>query len=131
LDYTIIRPGGLKDGPPSGNIVFGKADTIFNGAISRTQVSRDRERDGVNSVVYQSKIIIMTKIISSFLPPLVGNANTTILLPRRLQSHSQSPQVAEVAAESIFSSSASNKIVEIIAKDLAPALTIEEGLKSI
>lgn len=24
IDYTIIRPGGLKNDPPSGNIVLGK-----------------------------------------------------------------------------------------------------------
>jgi len=39
LDFTIVRPGGLKNDPPSGEIVFGSQDTIFGGGISRDQVA--------------------------------------------------------------------------------------------
>ncbi|CAM9827074.1 unnamed protein product [Phaeothamnion confervicola] len=40
LDWTIVRPGGLKNSPPVGNIVFASRDTLFSGAISREQVAR-------------------------------------------------------------------------------------------
>lgn len=39
LDYTIVRPGGLKEAAPGGQIRYGKADTIFGGAISRYSVA--------------------------------------------------------------------------------------------
>jgi uncharacterized protein YbjT (DUF2867 family) len=39
LDYTIVRPGGLKEAAPEGQIRYGKADTIFGGAISRYSVA--------------------------------------------------------------------------------------------
>lgn len=39
LDYTIVRPGGLKEAAPEGQIKFGKADSIFGGSISRYSVA--------------------------------------------------------------------------------------------
>lgn len=39
LDYTIVRPGGLKEAAPEGQIRYGKADTIFGGSISRYSVA--------------------------------------------------------------------------------------------
>jgi hypothetical protein len=39
VDYTIVRPGGLSNDPPSGNLVFGSEDTLFGGRISRDLVS--------------------------------------------------------------------------------------------
>lgn len=39
LDYTIVRPGGLKESPPEGNIRYGKEDTLFGGSISRYSVA--------------------------------------------------------------------------------------------
>ncbi|XP_031391714.1 uncharacterized protein At2g34460, chloroplastic-like [Punica granatum] len=39
INYTIIRPVGLRDDPPSGNIVMGPEDTLFKGSISRDQVA--------------------------------------------------------------------------------------------
>ncbi|KAL9242644.1 hypothetical protein vseg_016627 [Gypsophila vaccaria] len=39
IDYTIIRPGGLKNDPPSGNIVMEREDTLSGGSISRDQVA--------------------------------------------------------------------------------------------
>ncbi|KAJ9558083.1 hypothetical protein OSB04_012697 [Centaurea solstitialis] len=39
IDYTIIRPGGLKNDPPTGNIVMEPEDTLSEGSISRDQVA--------------------------------------------------------------------------------------------
>jgi len=39
LDYTIVRPGGLDEGPAGGEVVVGAEDTVFDGAISREQVA--------------------------------------------------------------------------------------------
>ncbi|KAF9590067.1 hypothetical protein IFM89_030379 [Coptis chinensis] len=40
INYTIIRPGALKNDPPSGNIIMEPEDTIISGeAISRDQVA--------------------------------------------------------------------------------------------
>jgi hypothetical protein len=40
MDYTIIRPGGLKDDTPAVPILYGSADTLFGGSISRDQVAQ-------------------------------------------------------------------------------------------
>ncbi|XP_073307331.1 uncharacterized protein At2g34460, chloroplastic-like isoform X1 [Primulina huaijiensis] len=39
INYTIIRPGGLKNDPPKGNIVMEQEDTLSAGTISRDQVA--------------------------------------------------------------------------------------------
>jgi nucleoside-diphosphate-sugar epimerase len=39
LDWTIVRPGGLREGPSVGNIVYGPADSLFGGSIAREQVA--------------------------------------------------------------------------------------------
>lgn len=39
LDWTIVRPGGLREAPREGNIVYGKANTLFGGAVSRDFVA--------------------------------------------------------------------------------------------
>ncbi|KAA8514949.1 hypothetical protein F0562_018264 [Nyssa sinensis] len=39
INYTIIRPGGLKNDPPTGNIVMEPEDTLYEGSISRDQVA--------------------------------------------------------------------------------------------
>lgn len=39
INYTIIRPGGLKNDPPAGNIVMEPEDTLYGGSISRDQVA--------------------------------------------------------------------------------------------
>ncbi|XP_047315274.1 uncharacterized protein At2g34460, chloroplastic [Impatiens glandulifera] len=39
INYTIVRPGGLKNDPPVGNIVMEPEDTLFTGSISRDQVA--------------------------------------------------------------------------------------------
>jgi len=39
LDYTIVRPGGLKATPPAGNLVVAKEDTLSSGEVSRDLVA--------------------------------------------------------------------------------------------
>ncbi|KAH7351606.1 hypothetical protein KP509_19G005700 [Ceratopteris richardii] len=39
INYTIIRPGGLTNNPPSGNIVMTQEDTLYEGSISRDAVA--------------------------------------------------------------------------------------------
>jgi len=39
LDYTIVRPGGLKATPPSGTLIVSKEDTLNSGEISRDLVA--------------------------------------------------------------------------------------------
>ncbi|GMH01496.1 hypothetical protein Nepgr_003335 [Nepenthes gracilis] len=39
INYTIIRPGGLRNEPPSGNIVMEPEDTLYEGSVSRDQVA--------------------------------------------------------------------------------------------
>ena len=40
MKYTVIRPGGLTDNEPSIPILYGAADTLFGGSITRQQVGR-------------------------------------------------------------------------------------------
>jgi uncharacterized protein YbjT (DUF2867 family) len=40
LTYTIVRPGGLKNTDDHLPIVMSRADTLFEGSISRTQVAQ-------------------------------------------------------------------------------------------
>merc|ERR1712037_176419 len=39
LDYTIVRPGGLKAKPPTGGLIISKEDTLNAGEISRELVA--------------------------------------------------------------------------------------------
>jgi uncharacterized protein YbjT (DUF2867 family) len=39
LDYTIVRPGGLKAKPPSGELIIAKEDTLNSGEVSRDLVA--------------------------------------------------------------------------------------------
>ncbi len=39
LNYTIVRPGGLKNDEVSGTLVMSKADTLFEGSIPRQKVA--------------------------------------------------------------------------------------------
>jgi uncharacterized protein YbjT (DUF2867 family) len=40
LDYTIVRPGGLKNTEDELPLVMSKADTLFEGSIPRTKVAQ-------------------------------------------------------------------------------------------
>lgn len=39
IDYTIVRPGGLKAKPPTGALLIQKEDTLNTGEISRDLVA--------------------------------------------------------------------------------------------
>ena len=39
MDYTIVRPGGLKAKPPSGELIIAKEDTLNSGEVSRDLVA--------------------------------------------------------------------------------------------
>mmetsp|Transcript_55996 Transcript_55996/g.112217 ORF Transcript_55996/g.112217 Transcript_55996/m.112217 type:complete len:292 (+) Transcript_55996:58-933(+) len=39
LDYTIVRPGGLKASPPSGKLVVAQGNTLNSGEVSRDLVA--------------------------------------------------------------------------------------------
>jgi len=39
IDYTIVRPGGLKATPPTGALVVSAEDTLNSGEISRDLVA--------------------------------------------------------------------------------------------
>lgn len=39
IPYTIVRPGGLKNDPPTLPLVMAPADTLFEGSLSRQQVA--------------------------------------------------------------------------------------------
>uniref|UniRef100_A0ACD5WWM1 Uncharacterized protein n=1 Tax=Avena sativa TaxID=4498 RepID=A0ACD5WWM1_AVESA len=39
INYTIVRPGGLTEQPPTGSIVIEPEDTLYEGSISRDQVA--------------------------------------------------------------------------------------------
>jgi uncharacterized protein YbjT (DUF2867 family) len=40
LDYTIVRPGGLKNDDTAGPLVMSKANTLFEGSIPRQKVAQ-------------------------------------------------------------------------------------------
>lgn len=39
INYTIVRPGGLREDVPTGNIVMEPEDTLYEGSITRDQVA--------------------------------------------------------------------------------------------
>jgi uncharacterized protein YbjT (DUF2867 family) len=39
IDYTIVRPGGLKAKPPSGALIISGEDTLNSGEVSRDLVA--------------------------------------------------------------------------------------------
>ena len=40
IDYTIVRPGGLKDEDNSDSIIMSEADSLFDGSIPRPKVAQ-------------------------------------------------------------------------------------------
>lgn len=40
LDYTIVRPGGLKDSPPQAGAIITKEDVLLSGEVSRDLVAQ-------------------------------------------------------------------------------------------
>ncbi|KAK9153280.1 hypothetical protein Sjap_000760 [Stephania japonica] len=60
INYTIIRPGGLKNDPPSGNIVMEPEDTLYEGSISRDQVAEV----AVGALVHPESSFKVVEIVS-------------------------------------------------------------------
>lgn len=56
LNYTIVRPGGLKNEENSDNIVMSGADTLFDGSIPRTKVAKVCV-EALNRPAARSKIV--------------------------------------------------------------------------
>lgn len=60
INYTIVRPGGLREDPPSGNIVMEPEDKLFEGSISRDQVALV----AVESLLYPEASYKVVEIVS-------------------------------------------------------------------
>ncbi|XP_050232463.1 uncharacterized protein At2g34460, chloroplastic [Mercurialis annua] len=60
INYTIIRPGGLKNDPPSGNVVMEPEDTLYEGSISRDLVAEV----AVESLVHPESFYKVVEIVS-------------------------------------------------------------------
>ncbi|CAL5198689.1 unnamed protein product [Lathyrus oleraceus] len=60
INYTIIRPGGLKNDPPTGNIVMEPEDTLYEGSISRDQVAEV----AVESLAYPESSYKVVEIVA-------------------------------------------------------------------
>ncbi|KAL1366350.1 hypothetical protein HN51_014188 [Arachis hypogaea] len=60
INYTIIRPGGLKNDPPSGNVVMEPEDTLSEGSISRDQVAEV----AVEALVYPEASYKVVEIVA-------------------------------------------------------------------
>lgn len=60
IDFTIVRPGGLRNDPPSGNIVMQAEDTLFEGSISRDQVAEV----AVEALLYPEASYKVVEIVS-------------------------------------------------------------------
>lgn len=60
INYTIIRPGGLRNDPPTGNVVMEPEDTLIEGSISRDQVAEV----AVESLVHPESCFKVVEIVS-------------------------------------------------------------------
>ncbi|KAL1081891.1 hypothetical protein V6Z11_D09G097200 [Gossypium hirsutum] len=60
INYTIIRPGGLRNDPPTGNVVMEPEDTLYEGSISRDQVAEV----AVESLVHPESCFKVVEIVS-------------------------------------------------------------------
>ncbi|XVE51592.1 hypothetical protein DITRI_Ditri02bG0053900 [Diplodiscus trichospermus] len=60
INYTIIRPGGLRNEPPTGNVVIEPEDTLYEGTISRDQVAEV----AVESLVHPESSFKVVEIVS-------------------------------------------------------------------
>jgi nucleoside-diphosphate-sugar epimerase len=60
IDYTIIRPGGLKNDGPSGNTVLKPEDTLFAGSVSRDTVAQV----AVDSLLYPEASFKVVELIA-------------------------------------------------------------------
>ncbi|XP_061341199.1 uncharacterized protein At2g34460, chloroplastic isoform X2 [Gastrolobium bilobum] len=60
INYTIIRPGGLRNDPPTGNVVMEPEDTLYEGTISRDQVAEV----AVDALAYPEASYKVVEIVS-------------------------------------------------------------------
>ncbi|XVF27348.1 hypothetical protein REPUB_Repub14bG0099700 [Reevesia pubescens] len=60
INYTIIRPGGLRNEPPTGNVVMEPEDTLYEGTISRDQVAEV----SVESLIHPESSFKVVEIVS-------------------------------------------------------------------
>ncbi|KAK9267960.1 hypothetical protein L1049_010397 [Liquidambar formosana] len=60
INYTIIRPGGLRNDPPMGNIVMEPEDTLSEGTISRDQVAEV----AVEALIHPESFYKVVEIVS-------------------------------------------------------------------
>lgn len=62
INYTIIRPGGLRNEPPTGNVVMEPEDTLYEGSISRDQVAEAAVEALLNSESSFKVVEIVSRI---------------------------------------------------------------------
>ncbi|KAL5187824.1 hypothetical protein HKD37_05G013431 [Glycine soja] len=60
INYTIIRPGGLRNDPPTGNVVMEPEDTLYEGSISRDLVAEV----AVEALAYPEAFYKVVEIVS-------------------------------------------------------------------
>ncbi|GKU92539.1 hypothetical protein SLEP1_g6252 [Rubroshorea leprosula] len=60
INYTIIRPGGLRNDSPTGNVAMEPEDTLYEGTISRDQVAEV----AVESLVHPESSYKVVEIVS-------------------------------------------------------------------
>ncbi|KAK8491378.1 hypothetical protein V6N13_015196 [Hibiscus sabdariffa] len=60
INYTIVRPGGLRNDPPTGNVIMEPEDTLYEGTISRDQVAEV----AVESLVHLESSFKVVEIVS-------------------------------------------------------------------
>jgi len=73
LDYTIVRPGGLKAKPPSGSLKVSKEDSLNSGEISRDLVA-DVTVAALSDAAVSNKVLEI--IEDEGVPPKVFNGIT-------------------------------------------------------
>ncbi|KAK0577980.1 hypothetical protein LWI29_003256 [Acer saccharum] len=61
INYTIVRPGGLKNEPPTGNVVMEPEDTLYEGSISRDQVAEVAVEALIHSESYYKVVEIVSR----------------------------------------------------------------------
>lgn len=101
INYTIIRPGGLRDDPPTGNIVMEPEVTLYD----------------TRSCTY-----FYTSLHNIF----CMNLQDTLY-----EGSISRDQVAEVAVDALFCQESFYKVVEIVARAEAPKRSIQELFSAI
>ncbi|TXG47885.1 hypothetical protein EZV62_027179 [Acer yangbiense] len=61
INYTIVRPGGLRNEPPTGNVVMEPEDTLYEGSISRDQVAEVAVEALIHSESYYKVVEIVSR----------------------------------------------------------------------